>query len=54
MRTLGGNLVMEAKLMGRVDAPFSLPLPPLCVCVYVCMHMHMEARSKVPMLFFRC
>lgn len=52
MRTLGGDLVMKAELMGRVDAP---PRPhPVSLSVSVSLHMHVEARSQVPMLFFRC
>lgn len=46
---------MKVELMGRADAP--PPRQSLCLCLclfaYVCMHMYVEARSQVPMLFFR-
>lgn len=46
MRTLGGDLVMKAELMGRVDAP---PAPTLSVCLSLspslCLCLYAHARG---------
>lgn len=46
MRTLGGDLVMKAELMARVDAP---PAPTLSVCLSLspslCLCLYAHARG---------